>query len=470
MKKQTAILLSSIALVVFLSGVLCYLLFFAEEPKEETKIVEQEKEELFSVLPQDINIIKIKNPEDEYTLVNCQESFAVEGLEETKASKINMQTLLSLLDPMEAEREIVLEGEEINLNQYGLDKPEYSIQIVLTDGSEKTLFLGKIAPDGKSIYTQYEGKVYLMAEDILEIASKKRYSFLDNEITGMEPEYKEATIILSGENRALPITLKITTTTEGEVTEGVVSSSERKYEMLTPIEQEITAESASKVTDGLFSLYANTIVAVHPSEEDILSLGLEEPFSQIEFSADGEEGFTLKTSEPDENNYVYLMKEGGELIYWVSAGRLSWLDVQSEELTQSIYTAPELEKLKKFRIEARGSDYHFILEEEDGSIQISCEGLPVDAERFAEFYDKVTEIAPQKMYQERPDFEPALTMTITQKDGKQDVLQMIPIGDGNVSLCLNGKTEYAADQNLLYVILENCRSLLEGGDLKPLDS
>ena len=153
--------------------------------------------------------------------------------------------------------------------------------------------------------------MYLISDDILDSVSKTRYSFLDNEITEVEPsDYDKAVIELSGTVRPQTITLEIDTVeseeeTESSEDEAVVSSTEKQYTLTTPTVQTITEASASQVTDGLYSLYANQIAAVNPTEEQLAEYGLDEPYSVVSVSIDGVEQFTLRASERNSNNYVY---------------------------------------------------------------------------------------------------------------------------------------------------------------------
>ena len=200
--------------------------------------------------------------------------------------------------------------------------------------------------------------MYLISDDILDSVSKTRYSFLDNEITEVEPsDYDKAVIELSGTVRPQTITLEIDTVESEEETESgedeaVVSSTEKQYTLTTPTVQTITEASASQVTDGLYSLYANQIAAANPTEEQLAEYGLDEPYSVVSVSIDGVEQFTLRASERNSNNYVYMTKDGSPFVYLVSASRLSWLTVQVEQLTQSVYEPVELDELSSLTVES----------------------------------------------------------------------------------------------------------------------
>lgn len=356
-----------------------------------------------------------------------------------------------------------------------MDNPQYSIQIVTTDGSTEELFLGNSAPDGSSIYALYQDEVYLLDDRLLDSVSKGSLSFLDNQITDLEPEYEKAIITLSGTVRSSPVTLEIQTkeqTTEEEEEQSVVSSAEKIYTMTTPLIQTISEESAAQVTEGLFSLYGNSVIAVKPTAQQMAEYRLDEPYSIVSMQVDGVHAFTLRTSEPDANNYVYLMRDGSPLVYLVSASRLSWLEVQAEQLTQSIYQPSEPEEIAQLQIISPQGSYDFVVEAVEGEDdeQVTCNGQSVDRELFDKLYQAVTSIPPERMSSGQPELEPALTMTVSYRDSSrpEDRFELIPNGSGSVYLRLNGKIRYTASQQLVYQILQNCQQVLEGKEVSSL--
>ena len=137
---------------------------------------------------------------------------------------------------------------------------------------------------------EYQDAVYLLDDRLLDSVSKGSLSFLDNQITDLEPEYEKAIITLSGTVRSSPVTLEIQTkeqTTEEEEEQSVVSSAEKIYTMTTPLIQTISEESAAQVTEGLFSLYGNSVIAVKPTAQQMAEYRLDEPYSVVSMQVDG---------------------------------------------------------------------------------------------------------------------------------------------------------------------------------------
>lgn len=237
-EKQRMVLLGSLALVILLSVVLIILMTSPqqEQSQESNQTDQQQELELLSMTVEQINTISVENPAGGFVLVNQGSGFVVEGYEEVASSSINVNNLTANFTSLQAKR-LLLSQEELTpgssneqLEQYGLDNPQYSIQIVTTDGNTEELFLGNSAPDGSSIYALYQDAVYLLDDRLLDSVSKGSLSFLDNQITDLEPEYEKAIITLSGTVRSSPVTLEIQTkeqTTEEEEEQSVVSSAEK---------------------------------------------------------------------------------------------------------------------------------------------------------------------------------------------------------------------------------------------------
>ncbi len=483
MKKQTTALVLSLFIVLVLTGVMVFLMVrfrSGEEQQEPSSSAQTQEDALLALSSNQINTVTITNPDDSFTLVNQGNGFVVEGLEEIAVSNLNVSNLISYFQRLSAKRELADLTDESaqtvgasreELEQYGLDEPGISVEIVTTDGKKETLLLGSQALDNSSVYLLYQQKVYLVDDGILDSVRRTRYSFLDNNITEIEPEYEQASIVLSGAVRPSPITLEIKTVTEGQSksddessANSVAASKQKEYTLTTPLVQTISQDSAAQVTKGLFSLYANAIAAVEPTPEEMVAFGLDEPYSVISVRFDGAEGFTLKTSEPNQNHYVYLMRDGSPLVYLVSASRLSWLSVQTEQLTQSIYQPVEAEALSEFRVTAANAAYDFTVSKEEGELRVLCNGQEVSAEQFEKLYQAVTAIPPVRMTSKQPELSTALTMTVSYQDEQRsdDVLELVPTGTGEVYLVLNDESRYTAQQDLVSQILENCQKVLEG--------
>lgn len=196
---------------------------------------------------------------------------------------------------------------------------------------------------------------------------------------------------------------------------------------------------------------------------------MDEPYSVVSVSIDGVEQFTLWASERNSNNYVYMTKDGSPFVYLVSASRLSWLTVQVEQLTQSVYEPVELEELSSLTVESADQSYTFLVTQGEEQT-VTGNGEEVDSELFAELYRTITAIPPDELSSGEPSLEKVLTMTVRYLDeGRQeDVFELYPTGDGNVYISLNGEIRYTVSQDVVYQILDNCQNVLDGKEVSAL--
>lgn len=78
-------------------------------------------------------------------------------------------------------------AENANLSDYGLDNPVLTVTITKTDGTQKSILMGNLSPDGSKCYVCAAGSssVYMSKKEKLEIGSRTGNYFLDDRIIDM---------------------------------------------------------------------------------------------------------------------------------------------------------------------------------------------------------------------------------------------------------------------------------------------
>jgi hypothetical protein len=86
---------------------------------------------------------------------------------EAEADATRIDGLLGSLSQMKSTR--VLEGEEVDLEAFGLAEPALRVEVGLADGGSQVLLVGSKNPAGYSSYVQREGgsQVYLVASSVM---------------------------------------------------------------------------------------------------------------------------------------------------------------------------------------------------------------------------------------------------------------------------------------------------------------
>lgn len=486
MKKQTLTLALCLLVVVLLAITLLVVIQDSSSPQDQTPGESQSDSGLTlqNLTANDLNTLHITNPTGSYTLLNLGDSFGLEGYEDIPTSTTVVEELTSALAPLRASA-LIWEPEEEPapgqsqtdpaLAQYGLDSPEVFLQVVTVSQQNFTLALGDEAPSSSGVYALYQGRVYLLDSSLLDTLSRTAFSFVDNRILGDAPEsYDNASLVLSGSVRPSPITVQIKEVppdnAQDDSGEEPTGQTQYAYTLTTPVERTLPAQPVVDLLSNLFPFYANSIAAVHPTAEDLLNLGLSQPFSTFQLNLEGE-SFTLHASQPTQEGLVYLMREGTPIVYTAYAGRLDWLTLQYEQLIQAVYTPSDVSEVETLTVEGTGQAYWFAVEHlSSGGMEVTCNGQAVDGAVFTQLYQTITPIPPTSYTQESPTLSPVLTITVgyTKEGRERDVIQLIPTGTGELYLSVNSKVQYTAGEELVELILQNCQNALEGKELTPL--
>ena len=127
-------------------------------------------------------------------------------------------------------------------------------------------------------------------------------------------------------------------------------------------------------------------------------------------------------------------------------------------------------ELSGFSVTSEDAFYDFVVEHSGDETKVSCNGQQVDTELFEDLYQTVTAIPPEKISSQTSSLKTVLTMTISYLEGQRtdDVIELIPTGDGSVLISINGESRYTASQDLVYQILGNCQNAVDGKEISNL--
>ena len=112
----------------------------------------------------------------------------------------------------------------------------------------------------------------------------------------------------------------------------------------------------------------------NPDDDTLKSLGLDEPYATVKaeyvYDKADDEGNTeeqtlyvsMLCSEPDEEGKVYLMDEGGKLIYVISAEKISWAQASMEDLRSEYAFAPSYSAISSMTLSKGSESYTFNVE------------------------------------------------------------------------------------------------------------
>ncbi|NES06609.1 MAG: DUF4340 domain-containing protein [Okeania sp. SIO2F4] len=151
--KRTTLILMLTA--VALGG---FVYFHEIRGKQEQAEIQEQQKQVFDFESEQIQTITIKQESETLTLKIDQEAeektWNITAPVEKKADLQTVEFLLAELTNLKSDRSITTSASQ--LSEYGLEKPEITVEIKLKEGKTSRLFLGQPDFDGNFIYSQLE--------------------------------------------------------------------------------------------------------------------------------------------------------------------------------------------------------------------------------------------------------------------------------------------------------------------------
>ena len=135
-----------------------FVYFYEIRGKQQQAEIQEQQKQVFDFELEQIQTITIKQESETLTLKIDEEAeektWNITAPVEKKADLQTVEFLLAELTNLKSDRSITTSVSQ--LSEYGLEKPEITVEIQLKDGKTSRLFLGQPDFDGNFIYSQLE--------------------------------------------------------------------------------------------------------------------------------------------------------------------------------------------------------------------------------------------------------------------------------------------------------------------------
>ncbi|MDY7004269.1 MAG: DUF4340 domain-containing protein [Cyanobacteriota bacterium] len=137
-----------------------FVYFYEIRGKQQQAELQEQQKQVFNFESEEIQAITIKQESEILTLTkdeNAEEkTWKITAPVEKEADLPTVEFLLDQITGLKSDRSINTPVSQ--LSEYGLEKPEITVEIKLQDDKTRRLFLGKPDFDGNSIYSQVEAE------------------------------------------------------------------------------------------------------------------------------------------------------------------------------------------------------------------------------------------------------------------------------------------------------------------------
>ena len=494
MNKKIRNLIIGVVVLVLLIGALLLLMFLPKnettEESSETVSIESTSVSLYSQETDTLDSIIIENETGNVTLHReADDVYSVDGLDGIDLNT-TPATVFNNLASVSATQ--LVEENPSDLAKYGLDNPRATITVKNQDGTENVLYMGNTLPTGSGCYGMVndDTSVYALGSSIAPYADYKVTDFVDLTVisTWVAPEVEEGeTAPTEAEIRSMSITGGSLTEELGDTPFTFVMDeyneemesygmSGSTWLITSPVNASLHSTNSSTIIQAASGLTADSVEAVHPTEEQLTSYGFDDPYATVEFNRDGED-FRLVIGNSDDNGNRYVMADGKDVIFVCTESNLPWISIDLNMMLSSLIYLPYIDDVSQVDLMLNGKTYSFIMElgepeePEDGEeaeepelekVYYNGELLNIDNYRLMYQYFLSAPAEEINLDGETGDLVCSITYHYHNDPDHTDTIDIYQISDRRIALGLNGNIDFTARSAYLTRMEQNIEKLLNG--------
>lgn len=492
-KKKTVIILCTF--LILLIGVYAVIMINnkKQNEKEPAEIEQQETKVLVNLNKEDIVRLSYTK-QDSIMEFEKQEDIWVYQLEPELPVRQNYITnMIGIFTNLTSDKTV--EETTQNLEEYGLEKPTYTITVTTEEQKETTLYVGIKNPMTSDYYIYIEGVagIYMIPSTMVEYFDYSLYDMAEAEIF---PTISSSAISeLSLKWNEKEITLKTLEESSYDI------SNLMSWYITSPFEHEIVADAAlietqlQKIADIIYAKLA----AFRPTQEQLQEMGLTNPIGRISFhyteqvEAEKEltsqeatnnsetvtetevitvpKTYTMLIGNSNGGEYYYAMEEGSDRVNFISASTIdAIMSYTANDYIYKYFALVNIETVEEVLLQEEDMIYRLgnipkNSSQENETIEESSVLEEEQEEKESEirsFYQSIIGISAEKvidMPQEAINWLP-FKVIFKRNAGKEDIILEFSVYNTNFYLAsVNGEARYLVNKR----DFENYKStILEG--------
>lgn len=495
MKKSAKAILGLCGVLVVLGGGLAALKL-TEEPEESSSEVELSEVKgmgisLVSDKPDGSGVIsevKVKNKSGSYEVIqktaktdSSAATYTIKGYEDIPLNTSVVGTLPNNTNGLISDS-IVAENCS-DTSKYGFDSPQAQIQLTYESGQKFNFTIGDTTPEGSSVYFMLSGDdtVYTVSASKMANYSNALFDFVSKTILEkpIDSEMPEVdSLRIEREDLDYDIYLEYDKKSSDS---GYTGGTSATHVMIEPVFSYLNVTNSTDIVTGMFGLSASSVYSVHAEEGDIAQAGLSKPFCRTTMKCnDGNEYVLLMSevfSDEESKKMHYVMLEGGNVIYTVSAESAKWGTTKPIDISSKILFGTYVWNIDRLSVEYGSDKEEFTItrkpevEEKDTysgkDFDIKLNGKDFDDERYRLFYSFLVKASAEEFaFEEKlPDSKPIASIKF--HDSYTNVEQTVDFYEYSgltAIIAINGESRYFCSKSYAETIAENAKRIETGED------
>lgn len=362
-----------------------------------------------------------------------------------------------------------------NLADFGLEEPRATAKVTYTDDTSSIIRVGNEAAGEAGTYVAFgtTKDVYLVNSSDVQSFLYSVNNFISLDITDkMEDSdnaaFSKATI--SGSHFDDEIIL---VPNKDEAIEAA-------YLMTSPIEMPANAIEAGDIAGNIRGLYAESVVCVNPSDDQLASYGVDKPYAQINATYPDTD-ITLRCSAPKDDGIVYVFNPDKNVIYTIQLAAVCWAKTNVELLMPENPMNAKLRYIDEIAFSAGDTDFTLNVkttveetkddsgnEQENVNSTASYNGKELNTDDFNVFFQNIAMIK-NSGAAESDGKDKVMTVTFHYTTDRSADTLTVYSGDGSQYIMeYNGKTIGTVSKTYITSLIEGADNLIAGKSVAGL--
>ncbi|MBO4432029.1 MAG: DUF4340 domain-containing protein [Clostridia bacterium] len=315
----------------------------------------------------------------------------------------------------------------------GLSEPTAKVSVKSKELGDFSITVGDISPDNTGVYlsSSKDKKIYLVSSSLFDT-----FSFTDLDLAGAgevpaisvdtdSEDYFDGNgnlasfdkLEISGSKYARSITIRPVEEEEGETVAFA-------YKVVSPVERYAETDAVTKLF-GVFStgISVSGTYSLETDDETLKEFGLDDPDAVLTLTVD-KQTFTYKFALRDDGFYA-LCGDGISTIKKISAASATFLDIEETDFYNKLVYIRSISEVKNMTFDLKDKSYGFSIkengEDDEEKFTVYYGKNLIKSENFQNFYMHFVSLSLMD-FSFKEGGETVLTITITDNDGKVDIL------------------------------------------------
>lgn len=395
-------------------------------------------------------------------------NYYLEGYEDLPMDTTMIRTLATRSYAVDASAVAKEHPTEDDLKRFGFDK-QITVKYIVDNADDVEFYIGGRTPKGE-YYLRVKGDdtVYSVTYSTVDPFLREQNYYLGTKVTEEQAEtdtVKVQSIRLERENLDYDIDLEYDRYYAENDKNGVASL----YVMKEPLPCLLNVDRSKSLTHGLYGLSADEVICPHPTDAQLASYGLDNPFATVTWVTD--DGKTTvfrlgKTYEKEDAGDTPVTRYYGILdkvncVYGFAPDTICFDDVTADAITAKTVVDNYVWDIGSLVYEAGDLklDFKGYGKDKDDYV-LKLNGKDTDIERFRLLYTYLLDTAAEDLVLEEvtPEGAPLVSVDLTQQDGQHNAkIEFYDAGGRKAYISVNGKVLYRCRMSYVTTLIENLK-------------